>query len=149
MTKDAATLGYNVMPIEGKQVKIGLCSLLVSVTIILGSASTYGYIVERQTGGIKPEFHEPQEVVELYLKAVGRGELVVFDRMLNKSMLVPVSVEYVYELNSLTPRIKVYSKLKQPIPVPGQKDCELRAVSATLDADGHIIATEAHIIWPE
>lgn len=128
--------------------KVGLCSLITFVTIILGSTSAYGYIVERQPGGIKPEFHEPQEVVELYLRAVDRGELIVFGRTLNKSMLVPVSVEYVYELNNAIPKIKVYSKLKQSMPVPGQQGCKLRAASATLDADGHVIQTEAHI-WHE
>jgi len=129
-------------------VKVSLCSLITFVTIILGSTSAYGYIVEQQPGGIKPEFHEPQEVVELYLKAVDRGELIVFGRTLNKSMLVPVSVEYVYELNNAIPKIKVYSKLKQSMPVPGQQGCKLRAFSATLDADGHIIQAEAHI-WHE
>lgn len=113
-----------------------------------GNAPGYGYVEEKQPGRIKPGFHEPQAVVELYLKAVARGELVVFDKVLTGSLLVPVSVQYVYELDNAIPKIKVYSKLKQPMQVPGQLGCELRSVSAIIDAAGHIIETEAHI-WSD
>jgi hypothetical protein len=129
-------------------VKVELRILLTFVTIILGNTSSYGYVVDNKPRSITPKFHQPQEIIESYLKAVDRGEMVVFNTVLNKSMLVPVSVEYVYELDGSVPGIKVYSKLKQPMPVPGQQGCELRAVSAILDADGHIIETEAHI-WAE
>jgi len=129
-------------------VKAGLCLSLTLLMLFLSSTYSYGYVVEEQPGIIKPVFHEPQEVVEIYLKAVSRGELIVFDSKLSKAMLIPLNVEYVYELNSAIPRIKVYSKLKQPMSVPGQQGCNLRAVSSTLDDDGHIIETEAHI-WPE
>lgn len=128
--------------------KVDLCILLLFVTMILGNTSSHGFVVKAEPEAIKPAFHEPQEIIESYLRAVDRGEMVVFDTVLNKSMLVPVSVEYVYELDNPAPKIKVYSKLKQSMPVPGQQDCELRAVSAILDADGHIIETEAHI-WTE
>ncbi|NNL07089.1 MAG: hypothetical protein HKO86_05135 [Gammaproteobacteria bacterium] len=128
--------------------KVGLCILLTFVTVIVGNTSSHGYVVETKPEAVKPVFHEPQEIIESYLRAVDRGEMVVFDTVLDKTMLVPVSVEYVYELDNPTPKIKVYSKLKQSMPVPGQQDCELRAVSAILDADGHILETEAHI-WAE
>ena len=136
------------MTIKISQMKAGLCSLIIFIMFILGNAPGYGYVEEKQSARIKPEFHEPQAVVELYLKAVARGELVVFDKMLTGSLLVPVSVEYVYDLDNAIPEIKVYSKLKQPMPVPGQRGCELRAVSAIIDAAGHIVETEAHI-WTE
>jgi hypothetical protein len=129
-------------------VKTGLCKLLAIVTIMLANTASHGYVVDKQAGSVRPGFHQPEEIIESYLKAVDRGEMVVFNTALNRSMLVPVSVEYVYELDSTKPRIKVYSKLKQSMPVPGQQGCELRAVSAILDADGHIIETEAHI-WTE
>jgi hypothetical protein len=137
-----------VMTIHPRRAKVALCSLLTFVTIIVGNTSSYGYVAEKQPGSIKPQLHDPHAVVQLYIKAVARGELVVFERVLTRSLIVPISVEYVYELDKAVPRIKVYSKLKQPMPVPGQPDCELRAVSAILDASGHILETEAHI-WSD
>jgi len=129
-------------------VRIGLWSLLTLLALFLGGASSYGHIVEVQRDCIEPELHEPTKIVEIYLKAVNRGELKVFDNVLDESMLIPSRVEYIYELNSVDPIIRVYSKLKQPMPMPGQQGCKLRAVSSTLDGDGRIIETEAHV-WPE
>ena len=121
---------------------------LTFFVLVACGAYAFAHVVEGPLGQIEPQFREPREIVEMYFQAVDRGELVVFDRKLNKSMLRPISVEYVYELKSDTPRIKVYSELKQPIPMPGQESCKLRGVSAILDAAGRIIETEAHI-WPE
>lgn len=128
--------------------RVSYFAILAFVMVIAGSNDTFAHVVELPLDRIKSQFHEPDEVVEMYFQAVGRGELVVFDRKLNRSMLIPVRVEYVYELNSAIPRVKVYSELKEAMPVPGQENCELRGVSAILDADGRIIETEAHI-WPE
>jgi hypothetical protein len=59
-------------------------------------------------------------------------------------MLVPVRVEYVYEIRGRTTRVKVHSNLKTPLPVPGQPDCEITSVSAVLE-DGQITETESHL----
>ncbi len=118
------------------------------VIIMLGGEFTYAHILDQPPVPVKPEFREPREVIGIYLKAVSRGELMVLDRKLEQSMLIPVRVEYVYELDSAIPRIKVYSELKQPISAPGQEDCMIRGISAILDNNGRIIETEAHI-WPE
>ena len=128
--------------------KASYFAVVAFVMISAGANYSPAHVLERPLGGIRAEFHEPHKVVEIYFQAVGRGELTVFDRTLNKSMLTPVSVEYVYRLDSAIPRVKVYAELKQPIPVPGQESCKLRGVSAILDADGRIVETEAHI-WPE
>lgn len=128
--------------------KVGLWSLLALMAIYLGGPSAHGHITEIQGGSKERDVHEPKEIVEIYLKAVHRGELRVFDRVLDASMLIPSKVEYVYELDSLEPMLRVYSTLKQPMPVPGRQDCRVRAVSSTLDGDGHIVDTEAHV-WPE
>jgi hypothetical protein len=113
-----------------------------------GGEYTFAHILEQPHAPIKPDFSEPHEVIGIYLKAVDRGELIVLDRKLKRTMLIPIRVEYVYELDSAIPRIKVYSKLKQPIPVPEQGTCKIKGVSAILDHNGRIIETEAHI-WPE
>ena len=121
--------------------------LIFALSVTCGTCA-FAHVVEGQLDQIRPQFREPHEVVEIYLQAVDRGELVVFGRKLNKSMLVPVRDEYVYELKTVIPRVKVYSELKLPMPVPGQENCKLGGVSATLDAKGRIIDTQAHI-WPE
>lgn len=106
---------------------------------------TFAYTLERTPGPFNPDFSEPHEVVDIFLKAVSRGELIVFDRKLDKSMITPVRVEHVYDINSAISSVIVYSELMQPMPVPIQENCSVRGVSATLDAGGHIIEVKAHI----
>jgi hypothetical protein len=129
-------------------VRLSQVAILFFVMVVAVARDTFAHVAEERLDLIRSQYHEPHEVVEIYFQAVERGELVVFDRKLSKSMLIPVSVEYVYDLKRATPSVKVYSELKQPMPVPGQESCKLRGVSAILDADGRIIETEAHI-WPE
>ena len=121
-------------------------SLLAFVMVMVGSNYSFAYIIERPPAPMKQQLHEPHKVVELYLKAVSRGELIVFERKLDRSMLIPVRVEYVYELNSAMPTVKVYSELKEPMSVPVLENSRIRGVSAIVDADGHIIETGAHIL---
>ena len=146
--KRAAPFNLNVIPIKRYQMKPRYFSLLVFVIIMIGGKNAFTHILEQPTAPVKPEFSEPHEVIGTYLNAVNRGELIVLDRKIEKSMLIPIRVEYVYELDSAIPRIKVYSKLKKPIPVPGQENCNIKGVSAILDINGSIIETEAHI-WLE
>lgn len=128
--------------------KVRYFALFAFVMVVTGSDYTFAHVLERPAGPVSQEFHEPHEVIEMYFKAVSRGELIVFDRKLDKSMLIPVRVEYVYELNSTIPRVKVYSELKQPMSVPAQEGCKVRGVSAIIDTEGRIIEIEAHV-WPE
>jgi hypothetical protein len=93
----------------------------------------------------EPKFLDPHAIVATYLKAVDRGELIVFDRRLDRSMVAPRRVEYVFEIDSRTPTVKVYADLLQPMAVPHDETCEVRAVSALLDASGKIVETEAHV----
>jgi hypothetical protein len=93
----------------------------------------------------EPKFLDPHAIVATYLKAVDRGELIVFDHRLDRSMVAPRRVEYVFELDSRIPTVKVYSELLQPMAVPNDENCEVRAVSALLNADGKIVETEAHV----
>lgn len=88
---------------------------------------------------------DPHSVVATYLKAVDRGELRVFGHRLDRAMISPKRVDYAFELDSPIPVVRVYSELRQPMAVPNQKDCEVRAVSAILDDAGRIADSEAHI----
>jgi hypothetical protein len=92
----------------------------------------------------RPRIEDPEAIVQRYLTAVDRGELEIFGQKLVRSMLDPVRVEYVYDLSSRTTRIKVYSNLKEPLPVPGQPDCQILSVGAVME-DGHITEMESHV----
>jgi hypothetical protein len=119
------------------------------LTAVLASCAAAGYslahVPEGSLGSGGRVVHEPDIVIERYLRAVDRGELVALGQVLDRSMLTPVSVEYVYRLDRGRPIVKVYSELRKPVPVPGQHGCTLRAVSAVLDSSGRIIEIEAHI----
>jgi len=92
----------------------------------------------------RPRFDDPDNLVHDYLKAVDRGELMVFGRRLDRAMIIPARVEYVYELSSRTTRIRIHSKLKEPMPVPNQPDCQVRSVTVEFEG-GNIIETESHV----
>jgi len=100
---------------------------------------------EHPKGEARPGFGEPHHILGAYLAAVDRSELQVFDQTLDRSMIVPTRVEFVYDLESATTVIQVYSRLKKPIRVPNREECEVRGVSAEMSADGHIVDTAAHI----
>ena len=91
-----------------------------------------------------PRIEDPDTLVDRYLQAVDRGELVIFGQTLVRAMIVPARVEYVYELFSRRTRIKVYSNLKQPLPVPDQPECRILGVGAVME-DGHITEIESHV----
>lgn len=97
-------------------------------------------------GMIRPEFYTPYDIVEIYLAAVGKGELVILNQVVNKSMLIPVRVEYVYEIASHKTSRKVFSKLKNLLNVPGHDCCQINGIGAILDEKGHIVETEIHLI---
>ena len=112
----------------------------VALDAVQASMPAPGHPISHAT----PRIEDPDYLVQRYLEAVDRGELVIFGQTLARSMIVPARVEYVYELSSRTTRIKVYSNLKEPLPVPGQSDCRILGVGPVME-DGHITETESHI----
>lgn len=117
------------------------------VTAVTGTLS-YAHVLKGPHASIRYEFTEPGKVVEIYLKAVDRGELLVFGKKLERRILLPRSVEYIYVIGYRKPRVKVYAVLSRSLPLPGQDGYKIRAVSASLDTRGHITRTEAHV-WPD
>jgi hypothetical protein len=94
-----------------------------------------------------PPLEAPDTLVQRYLEAVDRGELKLFGHTLSRAMIVPVRVEYAYELSERTTRIRIHANLKAPLPLPGQPDCRVLAVSAVME-DGQITEIESHV-WIE
>jgi len=91
-----------------------------------------------------PRIEDPNMLVHRYLEAVDRGELYLFGQKIDRAMIVPARVEYIYELSDRAMRIKVYSNLIQPLAVPGQNDCQILGVSAVME-DGVITEIESHV----
>ena len=122
---------------------------LLVIVVAAIAAPSLARLVEQSPGDTRPATaREPQEVVRVFLTAVDRGELRVFGRKLDRTMIVPVRVEYAYAVDSRVSVIRVYSNLRQPILTPDHKDCEVRGVSAVLNDEGGIIEIEAHV-WPK
>lgn len=95
---------------------------------------------------VNQEDHKPHEIIEIFYAALKRGELIVFEQRYDKSMIIPLRVEYIYELNGTVPVVKIYSELKRLTPVPLHEGIKLRGISAILNDDGHIIEIRVHVI---
>jgi hypothetical protein len=119
-------------------------ALLLVVVTALGCSHGGPQAWNRPIAGCQDSL-DPHAVVAIYLKAVDRGELTVLDRRFDRSMITPTRVEYAFGLDSPIPIVKVYSELRQTMAVPNQEDCEVRGVSAIIDAAGKIVETAAHI----
>jgi len=127
------------------------CLAFVFLTSVLGVL--YAYTTDERYPAIpslinsnEVEFIPPKKIMLKYYEAVDRGELVVFGIRLDRAMLIPVHVDYVYLVNGQTARVKVYAKLKKPLQIPEQDNNKFTAVCAVIDIFGKIIETEAHII---
>jgi hypothetical protein len=121
---------------------------LLAVAVMVAGTPLLARLPDPAAGDAAPRAGEPHQALGTFLAAVDRGELQVFGRKLDRSMIVPQRIEYVYAIDSAIPVIKVYATLKAPIPAPEHKNCEVRAVSAVLDADDRIVDTEVHV-WPK
>ena len=119
--------------------------LMAVVVVVAYSIFSFAAIYEQPTNIIKQEKHEPLKIIEIFYKAVDRGELIVFEQILDRTVLIPLRVEYVYELDGSKPIVKIYSEIKKPMPIAEHGGILLRGISAILDGDGHIIEIRAHV----
>lgn len=124
-------------------------SRLIYIAVLLFTSSISNASVNTSPEFVIKSVPQPQnkfeEVVEVFLIAVDRGELIVFDKTIARSMLDPVQVKYVYTFNDTDPSISVYSLLKQPLKIPGVDDCSAGGIEVILDVDGTIIDSSVHI----
>lgn len=87
---------------------------------------------------------DPQQVVDVFMAAVDRGELVVFGVPLAASALDPQHVEYLYSLQTSLPTVRVHAVLNPPSAIPGVPGVLGTAVTGTLDWSGSIIDSIVH-----
>lgn len=118
---------------------------LIFIIFILSGAAAYSFVAPNQIESNEVDFVSPERIMSQYYQAVDRGELIVFGIKLERSMLVPVHVNYVYVLNTQIPRVKVYAKLKKPMKIPEHGNNLFTGVCAYIDMFGTIVEVEAHI----
>lgn len=120
--------------------------LLFALLIFAGWYVYAHHIVGTEEKKAVSGFTQPFEVVHIFMEAVKRGELIVFDYVLTPDMIVPEQVDYSYRLDTpATPVINVYSRLANPLVLPEAGGFDIHGVSAMLDTAGHIIETRAHV----
>ncbi len=121
--------------------------IFISVlAVVTYSLLTFASISDLSTNTPTSELHQPQKITDVFLRAVDRGELIVFGQTIDRSILIPLRVEYVYELNGSPSTVKIYSELKKILPIQDHEGIRLRGISVILDDAGHIIEIRAHII---
>jgi hypothetical protein len=125
-----------------KRMHVVLAALLV---LVLCGSNSFAHVTARPLGGAMSKYADPHAAVHVFLEAVDRGELVVFGRKITQSMIVPVRVVHEYDLENSASITKIFSRLKEPMAVPGQKSCTVHEISATFGENGRITESEAHI----
>ena len=119
--------------------------IFIFIIFMLSGTVAYSSVAPNQIKSNEVEFIQPDKILSQYYQAVDRGELVVFGIHLDRSMLIPVHVNYIYLLNTEIPRVKVYARLKKPMRIPEQGNNTFTAICAYIDMFGVIVETEAHI----
>lgn len=92
----------------------------------------------------QPRIRDPYRVVDTFLQAVDRGELVVFGRTLSREMVLPTRIEYSYDLAGRSTDIRIHADLREPIVLSGGAGHRVRCISAAMK-DGHIVEVESHV----
>jgi hypothetical protein len=95
----------------------------------------------------RPVIEDPDRLVDAFLKAVDRGELTIFGRTLEREMINPIQVEYVYDLLSRKTKLRIHATLKEALTLPDHPGCRILCISAEME-DGRIVEIESHL-WIE
>ena len=126
--------------------KIKFLLLITFFAIFSISPTTFAYFIEAHEKQTSPRHQDPFKIIEIFFKAVKQGNLIVLGKKIDKSLLVPIQVEYIYKFDGSKPSVKVYSKLKYPLAIPEHKGIRLLGVGAILDNKGNIIEIRAHVV---
>jgi len=88
---------------------------------------------------------EIQQVFGIFLNAVDRGELILFEERLTRRCIEARNVIYEYRPGNRYPLIKIYSDIVEPMALPDMPAMRIVGVTAVLDENGHVIETIAHV----
>jgi hypothetical protein len=127
-------------------IKLFSLPLFLLITAYMHSSVTFAAHLKSEPDLRTLNSHNPIKTLDVFYRAVNRGELIVFDKKIEKSLLIPMQVEYIYKFDGTKPLVKIYSELRYPVPIPQQTGIKLRGISAILDDTGHIIEVRAHVV---
>jgi len=90
---------------------------------------------------------ESHLILNLFLDAVERDGLVVFEQKITRSMIKPIQVAYIYDVEKEEMAISIYSKLISPIMIPHYDEAfYVDGVSVIVGETGTIEIIKAHIL---
>ncbi len=122
-------------------------TLLTISAFLAFSAPVSARVVEGPPPSIPYSFQDPLKVLNVFLTAVDRGELLYFGKRVSRKEIVPIQVEYVYKFDNPVPLVEIYSEFKTSKSVPRRSDCSAAGISAVLNSLGEIVDSTVHI-WP-
>lgn len=123
----------------------GVFTVFVAALLLTFSSGANSSMLDNSEKRGAPTFLPVNEIVAMFNAAVDRGELVVFERRIHPGMVRAVRVEYVVDLDSRSPTVKVYAELTPLLDPPDMPNCKAFAISAFISVDGHITETDVHI----
>jgi hypothetical protein len=90
---------------------------------------------------------DSEAVVEAFLSAADRGELVVLGRTVTRSEITPLQMSIHYDLQSSEHFVEVYATLNTAVSLPGTSE-QITAISCFLSESGEILEVQLHI-WEQ
>ena len=97
-------------------------------------------------GQVTPCHADAHHINARFLRAVDRGELVLFGGVVDRSEIVVREVRYVHNMQSGARTLIVISDLNSPLLIPGDERFEIGWLRTIMTVDGHITDTEVHAI---
>ena len=86
-------------------------------------------------------------ILNLFLDAVERDGLIIFEQKITRSMINPAQVAYIYDIEKDELTISIYSKLKSPIMIPHYDEkFYVDAVSVVVGESGEVEIVKAHVL---
>lgn len=87
------------------------------------------------------------KMVESFLSAADRGEVLVLGHRVKRKEIVPIRISYHLELNTSARSVEIYSELKNPVALPDSRD-KVTAISGILSIFGELGEVQLHV-WPK
>jgi hypothetical protein len=130
----------------GKRMKLNRYASLLLVALLVAAAGPAFSMLPESMGDVDREGSvSTYQVLHLFMLAVDRGELILFDEVLTRQDIDPATVSLVLDIRRNQQTIEIYADLKRPLPCPIDDNFLIIGVTATLDGYNRIIETTAHV----
>lgn len=78
-------------------------------------------------------------LIEVFYEAVERGELMVFELKIDRSMIEPTEITYSYDLKGFQNTVLVIGNITKPVVCRYSKNFYIKSVTARLNDQGNIV----------